>query len=220
MAISLTAKRMGLAFFAIAAFLSAVARAEERISTQHGIRIFVPAGFRDQRSDSGNTIGQFAESAPVGETDPITIHIRHTVGDFDPDADLLEVANLSRQEGYSYKSEARPWKGMDLQVVRQEIALTAKSSTVAYLVVFPLQTEGIILSVHGPVGREQHVLKVFNDSFHGFVNLVPLGHRSSQSATMSIAETLIKIVLSAVIGGCVILWVRKTRKAKAHAYQR
>jgi hypothetical protein len=215
--------RIGLALFAVAAFLLPSVRANEFVSNRYGFQTMIPLGFREQHSDVSNIIVEYIESDSHGGGHPITIDIRHTGPNFNP-ADQTAVSNLTTQKDWTSSLETRHWKELDLPVIRQEIAVSSTQSYVNLTIIFPLKGEGVIVCVQGLKSREKEVVKVFDDSVRQFVNFKPyitvvaspLGAAEKQSL---VQKLLANVLLPAATGALVIFWIARVRKAKKMAAQ-
>lgn len=218
MASSLNFRRIGLALLAAIASLPPAVRAKEFVSNQYGFQISIPVGFREQHSDVLNVIVEYVEAQSEVGSYPITIDIRHTGPKYNP-ADKTAISFLPRQKGWTSTLETRRWKDMDLQVVRQEIAVSSTQVYVSYTIIFPLTDEGIVLVVQGLKSREKEVLKVFENCIQKFVNLKPYvtvaASAQSGEDTHSVAQVLANILLPVVTGALVLFWFAKVRKAKS-----
>jgi hypothetical protein len=222
MANSLSIGRIGLALFAISLVLSPCARAKELVSNQYGFQLSIPPGFREHSSDVLNIIVEYIESDPAGGGYPITIDIRHTGTNYNA-ADKTAMYYLPRQKGWDSSLETRHWKDLDLQVIRQDIAISSSQVYLSYTIVFPLRDEGVIVVVQGQKNREKEVRKVFDDAVRQFVNLKPyIPVKPSAMAgeeSHSFVQMLFNILLPVISGAIILFWITKVRKAKSKATQ-
>jgi hypothetical protein len=224
MAFSLTARRIALAFLCAAiTFPVPAVRAKDFVSNPHGFRFTIPSGFRERPIDISNGITSFIEADWVGGDDPIRIDIRHSGPGYNPAAEPIELAQLKQQKGSTHSLQPRPWKNLELQVVRQEIAISSSKAFVAYVVVFPLVDIGIIINVQGPKKREPEVVQVFGEAFRGFVNTKPaaaVSARLSGGISSSIVEMLINVLVPVAMGALIVFWAVRIRKSRSRSTPR
>jgi hypothetical protein len=217
---SLRAGRVGLALFICCLLLKQPGLAKDLVSNKYGFQLSIPDGYREQSADVPNLIIQYVEIEPTRGSYPITMGIRRTGPTYSP-VDKSAISKLVGEKGWESTFQSRHWKELDLQVMRQEIAISSSETYVNYAIIFPLTGEGIVLNVQGLKDRETEITKVFDDSVQKFVNLKPYSTAVASPIVTeegrSVVQVLINLLLPAATGAIVLLLFMKARKARAQA---
>jgi hypothetical protein len=216
---SLRAGRVGFALFLLFLFLRQPVLAKDLVSNKYGFQLSVPDGYREQSADVPNLIIEYVETGSSHGSYPITMDIRRTGPNYSP-ADRSTLTRLLRQKRWESTLQSRHWKELELQVLRQEMAVSSSEAYVKYSIIFPLSGEGIIVSVQGLKSRDTEVTKVFDDSVQKFVNLKPYaavvaGPMATEGH--SIVQILINLLLPVATVAIVLLLFMKARKARTQA---
>lgn len=211
------AARVGLALSIFFLLLPQSGLAKDLVSNKYGFQLSIPDGYREQSADVPNLIIQYVEIGPMRGSYPITMGVRRTGPAYVP-ADKSAISKLAGQKGWESTFQSRRWKELDLQVMRQEMAVSSSETYVNYAIIFPLTGEGIVLNVQGLKDRETEVTQLFDDSVQKFVNLKPYATVvASPMATEgghSILQVLINLFLSLVTVAIVFLLFTKARKTR------
>jgi hypothetical protein len=198
--------------------LANAVRAEEFVSDQYGFRFRIPDGFHERTDDTPMTLRMFAEDEEQVDGYLITIHFQHLGQVVDP-SQRLDPAELPHNDGLTLSLETRPWRELELQVIRQDATIAPDMQFIGYLVQIPLKDEAVQIRVQGPKSREEEILRVFNESVRGFVNTKTYVVKSEAvrpgKATHAIMQFIGAIVAPCITVAIIILFLILARHSKS-----
>lgn len=182
------------------------AKATELNDSQFGFRLNVPDFFNRLEVDSSepDTIYKFIDRPAASDTPAQVIQIQRLRGVISATS-RMKQSDLPIVDGVATTLQEFTWKGLGLDVVRQEVKLPGDRKFMIFTIQYPLSGEAVQLQVGGPSEEEAKIYDLFTKTAGGFENTRPLHAAASPNIRKLSTEERVGKIVRGVMGLAVIV---------------